>query len=176
MLGVPQGKVCLSGYQDEWSDAFVRERERLLAALGDPVVEIEHVGSTAVLGMRAKPLIDVMIGLERLEDYEALVPVMEGLGYEYKGEFGIPGRHFFVLGDPTTHHVHMVEHGRHFWRLNLHFRDALRRDPSARERYEAEKVRLAEEFADCREKYTAGKNEIIQALLRESGWVEEEAT
>jgi GrpB-like predicted nucleotidyltransferase (UPF0157 family) len=174
MLGVPQGKVRLLDYQDDWPEAFARERRRLEEALGDPVVAIEHVGSTAVLGMRAKPLIDVMIGLRRLEDHEACIPLMEALGYEYKGEFGIPGRHFFVLGDPTTHHVHMVEHGLHFWRLNLHFRDMLRRDPAARDRYVAEKIRLAEEHADCREKYTAGKNDIIQTLLHESGWIEDE--
>lgn len=173
MLGVPQGKVRLTDYQPEWPQAYSRERDRLARALGDPVVEIEHVGSTAVVGMRAKPLIDVMIGVRSIDDHAALIPVMESLGYEYKGEFGIPGRHFFVLGDPTTHHVHMVEHGLPFWRLNLHFRDMLRADPDARDRYVAEKIRLAGEHADCREKYTAGKNDIIQALLRESGWVEE---
>lgn len=172
MLGVPQGKVCLSDYQQEWPEAFVRERARVVAALGDRVVAVEHVGSTAVLGMWAKPLIDVMVGLRTIDQHGACLGPMQSLGYEYKGEFGIPDRHFFVLGDPTTHHVHMVEHAGHFWRLNLHFRDLLRRDPSARARYEAEKIALAREHADCREKYTAGKNTIIQTLLRESGWVE----
>lgn len=172
MLGVPPGKVRLSDYQQSWPESFLREKGRLEAGLRANVVEVEHIGSTAVDGMRAKPLIDVMVGLERIEDHAPCVPIMEDLGYEYKGEFGIPGRHFFVLGDPTTFHVHMVEHGRHFWRLNLHFRDMLRRDPAARARYEAEKIRLAQEHADCREKYTAGKNTIIQTLLKESGWTD----
>ena len=113
------------------------------------------------------------IGLAKLEDHTSCVPILEKLGYEYKGEFGLPGRHFFVLGDPTTHHVHVVVHDAHFWRLNLHFRELLRHDPDARQRYVEEKERLAIEHAECREKYTAGKDAIIKSLLSESGWIDD---
>jgi len=170
MLGVPQGKVRLVDYQTAWPAAYERERARIEQALGERVVGVEHIGSTAVPGMISKPLIDMMIGLPDIAGYEACIPLMEALGYEYKGEYGIPDRHFFVLGDPTTHHVHMVQHGADFWRLNLLFRDFLRGNAEARDRYVAEKRRLSEEFAEKRELYTKGKDGIIRELLAEAGW------
>ena len=174
MLGVPQGRVRLADYDPSWPEAFARERDRIAGALVELSTGIEHIGSTAVEGMRSKPLIDIMVGLTRIEDHTLCVPRLEALGYVYKGEFGLPGRHFFVLGDPTTHHVHVVARGGHFWRLNIHFRDLLRRDPRAREAYVAEKDRLAREHAGSREQYTAGKDAIIRRLLSESGWTDEE--
>jgi GrpB-like predicted nucleotidyltransferase (UPF0157 family) len=171
MLGVPQGKVRLVDYQQDWPAAFDVERTRLIDALGSDVT-IEHIGSTAVPGTTSKPLIDIMIGLPGIADHAAHIPRLEALGYTYRGEYGIPDRHFFTLGDPTTHHVHLVARGGHFWRLNLLFRDFLRENPGARERYVAEKKRLGEAHADDRELYTKGKNSIIQALLAEAGWEE----
>ena len=171
MLGVPEGRVTLAPYHGSWPRAFEAERERIAGALGPACVAVEHVGSTAVPGIElAKPLIDAMVGLGRIADHAGLVAPMESLGYTYKGEFGIPDRHFFTLGDPTTHHVHMVEHGGAFWRLNLLFRDHLRADASARQRYVARKRELLDRFADARERYTQGKDEIIKALLAEAGW------
>lgn len=172
MLGVPQGKVVLSAYEASWPDDFESERDRLVSALASMSPRVEHIGSTAVPGTRSKPLIDMMVGLDRLIEYSSCVPVLQGLGYEYKGEFGLPGRQFFVLGDPTTHHVHMVETGGHFWRLNLHFRDYLRSNPEARDRYARAKDELAVAHADCRADYTAAKDSIIRSLLDESGWRE----
>lgn len=173
MLGLPQGRVRLADYDESWADAFVREHDRIAQALGELTTGIEHIGSTAVHAMRSKPLIDVMVGLARIEDHAPCVPRLEAIGYEYKGEFGLPGRHFFVLGDPTTHHVHLVVKDGHFWRLNLHFRDLLRSNPHAAQQYLAEKERLALEHAESREKYTAGKDATIRRLLAESGWSDE---
>ncbi|MEO1129258.1 MAG: GrpB family protein [Planctomycetota bacterium] len=171
MLGVPQGKVCLVEYQQDWPAAFDAERARLSDALGHDV-SIEHIGSTAVPDTISKPLIDVMIGLPDIADHAAHIPRLETLGYTYRGEYGIPDRHFFTLGDPTTHHVHMVAHGEHFWRLNLLFRDHLRNNADARERYVAEKKRLGDVHADDRAQYTKGKDGIIRAILAEAGWRE----
>jgi GrpB-like predicted nucleotidyltransferase (UPF0157 family) len=173
MLGLPQGRVRLADYDESWPEAFARERDRVAAALGALATGIEHIGSTAVVGMRSKPLIDVMVGLARIEDHAPCVPKLEAIGYAYKGEFGLPGRHFFVLGDPTTFHVHIVVKGAHFWRLNLHFRDLLRSNPKAARDYLMEKERLALEHAESREQYTAGKDATIRRLLAESGWTDE---
>ena len=170
MLGVPPGKVTLTAYQEDWPGSFVAERERLVSTLGDRVVAIEHIGSTAVTGMVAKPLIDLMIGVRSIEMHEACIEPMRELRYEYMGEYGIPDRHFFVLGNPTTHHAHLVEHDGEFWRLNLLFRDHLRSNRDARERYEGVKRELVARFADDRKQYTAGKDAIIRELLREAGW------
>ena len=171
-LGVPVGKVRLAEYRPDWPHAFERERARVAEALHERAPVIEHVGSTAIPGIIAKPLLDMMVGIPNIADHARAVEPMRRLGYVYHGEFGIPDRHFFVLGDAThsTHHVHLVEYGGPFWRLNLVFRDYLRSSASARERYAAEKHRLHAEFADAREKYTAGKDAIIRELLKEAGW------
>jgi len=171
-LGVPPGKVRLVAYDPAWPGAFLRERDRLTGALGALTPAVEHIGSTAVPGMTAKPLLDVMVGIPDIAWHTRAIAPLEALGYTYKGEYGIPDRHFFVLGDPTTHHVHLVKHGGHFWRLNLAFRDHLRTSADARTRYTDEKVRLHAAFPDSREKYTAGKDAIIRELLKEAGWVD----
>ncbi len=170
-LGVPAGKVRLIEYNPAWPGDFARERDRIATALADLSVTIEHVGSTAVPGMTAKPLIDMMVGIPDIAWHARAIAPLEAIGYAYKGEYGIPDRHFFVLGDPTTHHVHLVQYGGHFWHLNLAFRDHLRAVADARTRYTDEKVRLHAAFPDSREKYTAGKDAIIRELLKEAGWV-----
>ncbi|MEM1422785.1 MAG: GrpB family protein [Planctomycetota bacterium] len=170
-LGLAGGTVRLSPYSDRWPGAFGAMRDdvvRTISGLGH--VATEHIGSTAVEGMASKPLIDLMVGLERLNQHEACVGPLESLGYAYKGEFGLPGRHFFVLGEPAIAHLHLVEHRGHFWRLNLRFRAILREDPHARERYLAVKRSLAAAHANDRPAYTAGKDAIINELLREHGW------
>lgn len=173
-LGVPVGKVRLTTHDPTWSEAFERERVRIAGALMPLSPTIEHVGSTAIPGIIAKPLLDMMVGIASIADHARALAPLEALGYEYKGEFGIPDRHFYVLGDAhhSTHHVHLAELDGHFWRLNLVFRDYLRASADARDRYAAEKKRLAVEFHDAREKYTAGKDAIITQLLREAGWEE----
>lgn len=174
VLGVPVGKVRLASHDPTWGESFERERVRIAAALQPLAPTIEHVGSTAIPGIIAKPLLDMMVGITPIADHAKALAPLEALGYEYKGEFGIPDRHFYVLGDAhhSTHHVHLVEMGGNFWRLNLVFRDYLRASADARDRYAAEKRRLAVEFSDAREKYTAGKDAIITQLLREAGWEE----
>lgn len=173
MLGLLPGTVALSEYDPQWPQHYRQEADRLSSATGGesgPIKEIAHIGSTSVPGMLAKPMIDMMVGLRTLADQPALVGVLEGLGYEYKGEFGIPDRHFFVLGNPTTHHVHMVLHGGPFWRLNMLFRDHLRNNPHEARAYEALKRELAVKFANNRESYTKGKDAFIRAMLSRAGW------
>lgn len=170
MLGLAPGTVTLTDYDPRWPEYFRVEADRLRAGLGTLVKDVAHVGSTSVPGMIAKPLIDVMVGLNTLADIAAAIPIMQSLGYEYKGEFGVPDRHFFVLGDPTTHHVHMVFHGGPFWRLNCLFRDHLRDNPGEARAYETLKRELAAKFANNRESYTKGKDSFIRSMLSRAGW------
>ncbi len=172
-LGLATGTVRLIGYSQTWPEAFSAMRGEVIQALrGVGHVETEHIGSTSVPGMTSKPMIDLMAGIEELSQHEACIEPLERLGYAYKGEFGLPGRHFFVMGEPATAHLHLVEHDSHFWRLNIFFRDILRNDDDARDRYVHVKRELAEKFADSRPDYTAGKDQIIKTLLREGGWTE----
>jgi GrpB-like predicted nucleotidyltransferase (UPF0157 family) len=173
MLGLIPGTVTLCDYDPQWPQDFRREADRLIEATGGPqgtLKEVVHIGSTSIPCMIAKPMIDMMVGLHTLADVSGLIPVLEGLGYEYKGEFGIPDRHFFVLGNPTTHHVHMVLHGGAFWRLNILFRNHLRDNLHEARAYEALKRELAVKFANNREAYTKGKDSFIRAMLQRAGW------
>jgi GrpB-like predicted nucleotidyltransferase (UPF0157 family) len=120
------------------------------------------VGSTSVPGLCAKPVVDILVGLDQLEVTDEQVAAMEALRYAYLGEHGLPGRLFFRK-DPRTHHVHVVEHGGEHWERQLAFRDALRSDEDERRRYDEFKRRLAAE-GHTREVYTELKTPFIRAV------------
>ena len=132
-------------HDPSWAARFEAERPKLAEIFDGRAVAIEHIGSTSVPGLCAKPIVDILVGLRELELSEAEIEAMEGLGYEYLGEFGLPGRLYFRKGEPRTHHVHVVAHGGEHWRRHLAFRDALRSNPEERRRYDELKRRLAEE-------------------------------
>jgi len=163
-------EINIVEYDPQWQTLFAQEAERIWHALGNNlVVEVEHIGSTAVPGMAAKPVIDIMVGVYSLIDAKSTVPILESLGYVYWRENPHPGRMFFVKGMPPygkqrTHHVHIVEVKSEFWERKL-FCDYLRRHPEEAKRYEALKRDLAASFRSDREAYTNGKNEYIRAVM-----------
>src|SRR5215213_5257192 len=109
MLGLPKDIVRLVPHTELWHQLFAEEEARLREAIDEQSVAIEHVGSTAICGLSAKPVIDIAVAIREIADAEKCVMPLESIGYEYRGEFGIPGRHYFVKGAPRTHHLHMVE-------------------------------------------------------------------
>ena len=120
MLGLERDKVVLTPYQDAWVHLFNEEKRRL-EVIGRGVLEVQHAGSTSILGMKAKPVLDIGVAVESFEEASALVPLVEELGYTYRGEHGIPRRHYFVKGSPEnrTHHIHMLEGRSEDWRVLL---------------------------------------------------------
>jgi GrpB-like predicted nucleotidyltransferase (UPF0157 family) len=156
--------VTVVDYDSAWSRLFAEESERIRAALGDAVVAIEHIGSTAVPGLAAKPVIDVLVGLRTIELTRKQIGAMESLGYEYLGEHGIPGRLFFRKGRPRSHHVHAVLFGSDLWQRHLAFRDFLRAHPDESQRYGELKRSLAEEVGGNRDRYTHEKDAVATAL------------
>lgn len=169
-IGLRSGAVVVAPYDPEWTDEFVAERARLAAALGGVACEIEHVGSTAVPGLAAKPVIDMLGGPPPESALEPYVRAFTGAGYEYRGEYGLPGREYFVRSDAAgarTHHLHLVVLGGGHWVRHLAFRDALRADAGARERYAALKHRLAAQHGDDRDAYTDAKSAFIDDVVRE---------
>jgi GrpB-like predicted nucleotidyltransferase (UPF0157 family) len=126
VLGLAPGKVCLARAHDAWAEAYEQERVRIVATLGAHVLDIQHVGSTSIPDVPAKPILDILIGVRDFEQAIACVEPMIAIGYIYRGENGIPRRHYFVKGDPRTHHIHMVEIGSDTWQETLRFRDLLR--------------------------------------------------
>lgn len=159
--------VQIVDYDPAWPELFERERALIAEALGDLAAAIEHVGSTAVPGLGAKPILDMMVGLRSLEDGERSVAPLEALGYEYMGEMGIPGRFYFRKPPGhdrlRTHHIHMVELACDFWQRHLLFRDYLRSHPEDARRYHELKARLAARYGADREGYTEAKTEFIRS-------------
>jgi GrpB-like predicted nucleotidyltransferase (UPF0157 family) len=127
--------VVLVPYDEAWPSLFVEERVRIERALGSWVEAIEHVGSTAVPGLTAKPILDIMVGVSSLRDAKRCIGPLEQLGYEYRGEAGVPGRLFFRKGNPKTHHLHVTEIGSEFWERHPVFRDYLRAHPETARNY-----------------------------------------
>jgi len=161
-------EVVVVDYDLAWPTRFNEEKARILVALDgamEGVVAIEHVGSTAVPGLAAKPIIDMMIGVHDLSAGERAVEPMASLGYEYLGENGIPDRLYFRKGNPRTHHVHMVRHGGEFWERHVLFRDLLRERPDIAARYGVLKKDLAIKHRTQRLEYTEAKSPFIEEAL-----------
>jgi GrpB-like predicted nucleotidyltransferase (UPF0157 family) len=162
--------VAVVDYDPQWPRRYAEERARIRDALPDAIVEIEHIGSTAVPGLAGKPVIDLCVGLKRIELSDDELAAMERLGYEYLGELGLPGRLFFRKGGAaSTHHVHAVEWGGEHWHRHLAFRDYLREHPAEARRYAEAKKRLAAEVEHDWYEYVERKN-AFAGELAERAW------
>lgn len=166
MLGVAQGTVRLAEYDPQWPLLAAREMQRLAAALGPLVRGIEHIGSTAVPGLPAKPILDLALAVESAAQLPALAAGLAGLGYRAWGEHGLPGRQFFSRGEPVTHHVHAVVGGSPHWMVWLQFRDHLRQDAADRQVYAVCKRQLAIVHPHDRAAYTRGKDDLVASILQ----------
>jgi GrpB-like predicted nucleotidyltransferase (UPF0157 family) len=167
MIGLSRDSVLVVAYQLEWAESFRREAARLRSVIGSAVGQIDHVGSTSVPGMIAKPIIDMIATVERLSSASTLVPVLERLGYEHRPNDPVPGRLFFALGPRThrTHHLSLAEVVSSFWHEHIAFRDCLLANRSVAEQYASLKQRLAAQFGQDRPSYTAAKAEFIRHTL-----------
>ena len=159
---MPSDRVELVDHDPTWAQLFEQERELLAGVFDGLVVGIEHIGSTSVPDLCAKPIVDVLVGLRELELTDERVAAMERLGYAYLGEHGLPGRLFFRK-EPRTHHVHVVQYGGEVWERQITFREALRSDEEERRRYDEYKRRLAAE-GHPREAYSELKTPFIRAV------------
>lgn len=163
-------------YDEQWPVAFAAERARLEDALRPWLAGgVEHIGSTSVPGLAAKPMLDMMAGIADLEQARAAVPVLEALDYEQGSHrphealwFGKPAGTTQLSG--RTHNLHMTQVGSDLWRERLAFRDALRADAALRDEYAALKLRLAQETDDLGD-YTARKRELVARVLADAGIV-----
>lgn len=167
-LGLASKTVRVAPYDARWPLLFDAERERIddaVRAAGLPLLELEHVGSTSVPGLAAKPILDIAAGRASAVPGAEYVPVLERLGYVHRGEQGLPGREFFRRGELRSHHLHLVERGGMHWRRYVVFRDALRADVALRDAYGALKQELARRFPHDREAYIDGKTEFVTRVV-----------
>jgi len=159
-------EIKLVSYTDNWAGKFTKEKARIEGILSSYPHLIEHIGSTAVPGIEAKPIIDIAVKIESLDLVPQFIDPLADIGYLYEGEFGLPGRHFFTRGSPREYHLHIVDHTTDHWTRWLTFRNLLRSDDAVRRTYVELKRTLAKEFRTERQKYTAGKSEFIDTMLQ----------
>jgi GrpB-like predicted nucleotidyltransferase (UPF0157 family) len=173
IAGLPMDAVEVVAYDPAWPATFEREAVRLRESLGPAILDIEHIGSTAVPGLAAKPIIDMMLVVDDFDTARPLVRQVEELGYWYCGENGIPRRHYFIREDAAgtvTHHLHALETGSLEARKHRLLREHLRANPAARDSYASLKLALAAQHANDRRAYQQGKTHLIERILRDAGW------
>lgn len=163
----PDEPIRLAPYDPAWPERFAAERQALDDAIGPWATGgIHHVGSTAVPGLEAKPVIDILIGVDSLETSRACFEPLAKLNYLY-APYRTDEMHWFCKPHPSrrTHHLHLIPTDSQRFRDELAFRDRLRRDPQTAAEYVALKRDLAQRFTDDRESYTEAKAKFIQHVL-----------
>jgi GrpB-like predicted nucleotidyltransferase (UPF0157 family) len=161
--------IVVVDYDPQWPFLFEKERAAIIAALGTGFLMIEHIGSTAVPGLAAKPVIDIAVGIQNLGDTPALIPHIEQLGYKYEPSFEqlTPERRLFWKGTPTIHtyHLHLAKADHPVLVNPLQFRDYLRKHPVAAEEYGILKRELAKSCVEDMDAYVAGKTGFIVNIM-----------
>ncbi len=150
-------EIVLVPYRPEWAVGFEEMRRRILTVCGDRVIDVLHIGSTAIPGIVAKPVIDMLPLIRRFEDGRDCVKPLAELGFEYMGAYGIAGRHYSRRGMPRTHQVHMFAADHSEVGRLLRFRDYLREHPEAARAYAKLKQELAARFFDDVAAYAEAK-------------------
>lgn len=166
MIGLKRGIVKLSPYNKKWTTLFDQERKSLNKALGSDI-RIEHVGSTSIPDILAKPIIDIAVGYPKENQRENIFKLLESLGYQDMGDKDKVNYRFFAKGPDNnrTHYIHLVEINSPNWDELVLFRDFLLKDKKAREDYNKLKKDLAKKYSNIREKYTGGKAKFINNIL-----------
>jgi GrpB-like predicted nucleotidyltransferase (UPF0157 family)/uncharacterized protein YciI len=159
-------EIELVPYTDQWEACFKEEAEALSSVLKKILVTIHHIGSTAIPGVVAKPIVDMITVVSDIQEVDPLTPALEALGYEAKGEYGMPGRRFFIKkqGGKRTFNVHIFEKDHPAIERHLRFRDYLRPHPEERDAYSHLKKELVSQSQDDIEQYCWGKEDFIKSI------------
>lgn len=163
-LGLKRGTVQLEPHDKQWDEAAIQTIKNLKSILGDDAVDIQHIGSTAIPAIKAKPIIDIAVGVT---DFEKIMSYNEQLqkdGIFYRGS-DVENQILYVMGDMEkdirTHHIHVVKWNGTEWRNYIHFRDCLNANENMALQYQRVKEELESKYADNRGLYTKGKKDII---------------
>jgi GrpB-like predicted nucleotidyltransferase (UPF0157 family) len=162
--------IVVVPYHPSWPEKYQQEAEKISAIFGQELISIHHIGSTAIPGMSAKPVIDIMPVVRDIEAVDAFNPATIQLGYEPQGENGIPGRRYFVRGGDAhrTHHVHTYQPGNPEVDHHLDFRDYLIARPEEAQQYASLKMELARQYPHDIDAYIAGKDAFIKEIIRKA--------
>jgi GrpB-like predicted nucleotidyltransferase (UPF0157 family) len=165
MIGLKRGVVKVLRYNPKWLVSATKEMDALKKILNSVAFDIQHIGSTAIPGMNAKPIIDIDVAVKSLRVVKDLIGPLKKLGYRYR--IGEPRKRLFVKGpnEKITHHLHVIEWGSDLWDNDLLFRDFIRRNKKEAKQYSELKKELASQFSNNRESYSDGKKDFIETIL-----------
>ena len=163
-------QVAIEDYNPDWALEYRKEAIRIQEIFGGDLLGIEHIGSTAVEGLGAKPLIDFMAGVADLKLTEQYIEALSEIGYEHVVHEHFPNRRFFRKGlrRAGTHHLHVYRFGGAEWNRQLLFRDYLRSHPEALRGYDRLKRELAEKHRHDRTAYTNAKHDFITGIIEKA--------
>ena len=171
-------KIEIVPYNPNWPRCAEEEIYSLKKMLPyNWIVDIQHIGSTAIPGLAAKPIIDIYVGVTSIQEAQQAIKPIEEIGYQFWTDNPNKEKMFFVKGMPPfgagrTHHVHIVEHNSNYWRARILFRDYLRSHVDEAQKYEQLKYQLMQEHPLDREAYTDAKAEFITEVLKKAGFSE----
>ncbi|MEN8125894.1 MAG: GrpB family protein [Bacteroidota bacterium] len=161
-------KIIIEPYDPKWKIKFKKESKLLINSIKEQGIKIEHIGSTSINGLGAKPIIDIVIGLKDFKTANNHISTIEKLGYKYvpKFENEMPYRRFFIKesNGKRTHHIHLVELKTEFWDRHLRFRNHLRSNNEDRDKYMELKMRLSEKDWNNGNEYADAKSEFIKDI------------
>lgn len=167
-LGLKRGTVQLESHDKQWDETVVQTIVKLKAILGDDAIDIQHIGSTAIPAIKAKPIIDIAVGVTDFDKVMLHNEQLQKEGIFYRGS-DVEYQLLYVMGDMKndirTHHIHVVKWNGTEWKNYIYFRDYLNSNENAALRYQQLKEELERKYADDRMAYTSGKQDMIDIIL-----------
>lgn len=169
-MALKRGIVELEDYNYSWKDDYLKEEKLLKELLGNRIIEIHHIGSTSIEGLKAKPIIDILIVIDSLNNISEIEEILSKYDYHNRGQQGVPDRYFFAKGpeEARTHYIHFVEPKSNTYYNQVYFKKYLIEHPEYIKKYCDLKQQLALKYADDRPKYTQGKNEFITDIIKKA--------
>lgn len=167
-MALQRGIVKLEEYNTNWTQEYLKEEQILKDVLKDRIIEIHHIGSTSIPGLKAKPIIDILIVIKSLEEIPDIESILTNYDYSNRGQQGIGDRFFFAKGpeEARSHYIHFVEPNSDTYYNQVYFKNYLIEHPEYIKQYCDLKSELAEKYADDRPKYTQGKNDFITSVIK----------
>ena len=167
-MALKRGIVELEDYDLNWKEEYSKEEKLLKSVLKDRIIEIHHIGSTSIEGLKAKPVIDILVVIESLDKINEIEELLRDYDYSNRGQQGVSDRYFFAKGpeDARSYYVHFVEPNSNTYYNQVYFKRYLIEHPEYIKKYCDLKQELAEKYADERFKYTQGKNEFITNVIK----------
>ncbi|MDR1003227.1 MAG: GrpB family protein [Oscillospiraceae bacterium] len=172
ILGLKRGTVELYDHNPEWEIVAAQTISQLKSIFGEAAIDIQHIGSTSIRSVKAKPIIDIAVGVMSFNRVLPLIAALEDKGF-YKSKLHAVENDILICdddenADTRTHHIHIVIYGSTQWKNYISFRDYLNANSTAAYAYEKTKAELARKYPADRNAYTEGKDEIVSQILRKA--------